>query len=139
MLNFQKLLFLALPFPPSSPSSFSESFMSPNHCICIHVYAFYEYSNNPDLTQTFHIAALQSICCTVLHSTMKITLFLFVSQVTANALPVRRTRECWWICQHKMDRQFLRVLIPLVVSTHFCTYVCQEQLQYTHIHTLFLI
>ena len=76
----------------------------------------------------FHIRASHCICCktTVLYSTMKIAVFLFVSQVTANALPVRRTRECWRICQHLMDRQFLRVLILPVVSaqsrdTHFCS------------------
>lgn len=65
-----------------------------------------------------------SVYCTtwVLYITMKI---LFVSQVTANALLVRRTRECWRICQHLMDRQFLRVLIPPMVSAqsiqiHLC-------------------
>lgn len=47
---------------------------------------------------------------------MKIVLFLFISQVTASALLVMRTRECWQTCQQLMDRQFLRVLIPLVVS-----------------------
>lgn len=49
-------------------------------------------------------------------STMKIVLFLFVSQVTAIALLVKTTRECWWTFQQLMDRQFFRVLIPLVVS-----------------------
>lgn len=44
----------------------------------------------------------------------------------ANALPVRRSRECWRVCQHLMDRLFLRVQIPLVVSaqsidTHLCS------------------
>lgn len=47
---------------------------------------------------------------------MKIFLFLSVSQVTANALLVMRTQECWQACQQLMDRQFLRALIPLVVS-----------------------
>lgn len=47
---------------------------------------------------------------------MKTAVFLFVSQVTASALPVRTTRECWQIYQHLMDRQALPVLIPPVVS-----------------------
>lgn len=45
-----------------------------------------------------------------------IVLFLFVPQVTANALLVMRTPEFWQTCQELMDRQFVRVLIPLVVS-----------------------
>lgn len=58
----------------------------------------------------------------ILYNTMKAALFLFVSQVTANALLVRRTREC---CQHPMDRRLLRVLNPQLVSglstdVHFC-------------------
>ena len=88
-----------------------------------------------------YTAAWHCVCYTgtVLYSIMKIAMFLFVSQVTANALPVRWTRECWRICQHLMDRQFLRVLIPPVVSaqsrdTHFCSLPGAATL-HTHTHT----
>ena len=48
-----------------------------------------------------------------------------VSQVTASALPGRRTRECWWTCRraaaaaHPTERKHPRVLSPLGVSTQY--------------------
>lgn len=71
----------------------------------------------------------------VFYTTVTIALFLFVSQVTANALLVR-TRECWRMCQRLMDSQFLRVLIPRAVSIpkmHMST--LSKYHQHSHINT----